>query len=80
MTRMFLMSHVSSERALGVYCSRWDQDIDFDTAPLPREPRKTAEEHPVIRTEHFRGLKVIAAADSDTPLDSFWVELFGHHV
>ena len=71
---------MSSERAPGVHCSKWDQDIDFDTAPLPPEPRKVAEEHPVIRTELFRGLKVIAAADSDAPLDSFWVELFGHHV
>jgi hypothetical protein len=61
-------------------CSECDQGIDLDAVPLPPEPRQTAEEHPVIRSEPFRGLEVIATVriyDSDAPLDLFWVELFG---
>ena len=63
---LFLMNHVS---ALGVHRgSECDQDIDFDTTPLPPEQGKKAEEHPVIRTEE---LEVTSTAELDDLFDLF---------
>jgi len=55
-----------------------DQDIDFDTARLPLEARKTTEEHLVSCSRLFRVLEVIAIICLyDAPLDLFRVKLFG---
>jgi hypothetical protein len=43
-TGMLLISQVSSERTIGI--QRRGQDINFDTASLPPEARKTAERAP----------------------------------
>jgi hypothetical protein len=58
--------------------SEWDQNIDFDTAPLSPETRKTAVEHLIIRARLYRGPEVIAVVClHDASLDIFCVELFG---